>query len=208
MNFFVRVSIFPALLLINCTPGTAAQNAAPPNTPPAHHQPEASPASPASNASERQAEVDPALLAQLPASKLTLAQALRQAELFGGAPISAKFELDRGQLSLSVYTAKSGLSLDAEHNVLAELSGDPRLAAWQPQEEVFADTAHIARAAYHLTLVQRSGTTLDDVLTKAAARQAGQIYSVTPAAQNGKLVFHVFFATAEGGQVALDIEGG
>jgi hypothetical protein len=154
------------------------------------------------------AEPDRALLAKLSESKLTLAQGLEQAEARGAAPVSAKFELESGHLSLSVYTARSGLAVDAEHNVLAELSGDPSLGTWQPHEDVFADTAHIARAAYHLTLVQRSGLSLRDVLTRAAARQEGQIYSVTPAAQNRTLVFHVLVATADGGQVALDVEGG
>ena len=65
------------------------------------------------------------LLTQLKGSKLTLAQGIAQAEKDSGPAISAKFELDEGHLSLSVYTAKAGLDKDAEHNVLMELSGDP-----------------------------------------------------------------------------------
>jgi len=40
-------------------------------------------------------------------------------------PISAKFELEDGKLSLSVYTAGKGLSVAPERNVLQELSGSP-----------------------------------------------------------------------------------
>ena len=66
------------------------------------------------------------LVAALPKSKLTLAEGMRQAAKPGEAVISAKFEFDdNGKLSLSVYTAEKGLSVDSEKNVLKELSGSP-----------------------------------------------------------------------------------
>jgi hypothetical protein len=157
---------------------------------------------------EGDAHDDGALLALLPSAKLDLARGIAQAESQGARAISAKFELDNGKLSLSVYTAKKGVELDAEHNVLAELSGDPTQAEWQPKEEVFADTKHITRASYHLTLVQRSRMSLAAVIVKALAQQPGQVYSIEPAIHERSPIFHVLIATAGGGHVKVDIESG
>ncbi len=148
------------------------------------------------------------LTAQLKSSKLTLAQAVAQAEKDNGPAISAKFELEDGHLSLSVYTAKSGLDKDAEHNVLMELSGDPTKDKWQPKSEVFEDKAHITRAATHLTLVQRAKTTLSAVIAKASAKQPGTVYAVTPAVKDKKPVFEVLVASPDGKSVAVTIDGG
>jgi len=165
---------------------------------------------PAEHAAEAESKVhdDTALLAALPSAKLDLARGIAQAETQGARAISAKFELEDGKLSLSVYTAKKGIEPDAEHNVLAELSGDPTQAAWQPKEEVFADVKHITRASYHLTLVQRSKMTLSAVIAKALAQQPGQVYSVEPAIHDRSPIFHVMIAKAGGGQVKVDVESG
>lgn len=48
------------------------------------------------------------------------------------------------QLMLSVYAAKQGRALDAEHNTLMELIGSATEATWTPETEVFADKEHIA----------------------------------------------------------------
>lgn len=157
---------------------------------------------------ESKAHDDTALLALLPSAKMDLARGIAQAESQGARAISAKFELDGGKLSLSVYTAKKGLELDAEHNVLAELSGDPTQSDWQPKEEVFADTKHLTRASYHLTLVQRSKMTLAAVIAKALAQQPGQVYSIEPAIHERSPIFHVLIATAGGGHVKVDVESG
>lgn len=151
---------------------------------------------------------DNALVALLPSSKIGLAEGIALAERKGGTAISAKFELEGGKLSLSVYTAKSGVDADAEHNVLAELSGDPTQAEWQAKEEVFADIKHITRAAYHLTLVQRSRMSLAGVIAKALAKQPGQVYSVEPGIHERSPIFHVGIATAGGGHVNIDVESG
>lgn len=148
------------------------------------------------------------LASQLKSSKLTLAQGIEQAEKASGPAISAKFELEDGHLSLSVYTAKAGLDKDAEHNVLMELSGDPTKDAWEPKSEVFDDKAHITRAAAHLTLVQRAKTTLSSVIAKASAKQPGTVYSVTPAVKDRKPVFEVLVATPDGKTATLTIDGG
>ena len=92
-----------------------------------------------------------ALLKALPSSKVTLAQGIEQAAKGSAAPISAKFEMDdKGELSLSVYVADKGLSKNAEHNVLKELSGSPTSAAWTPETETFKDVEHVARSAEQL----------------------------------------------------------
>jgi hypothetical protein len=151
---------------------------------------------------------DSALVALLPSSKIGLAEGIALAERKGGTAISAKFELEDGKLSLSVYTAKAGIDADAEHNVLAELSGDPTQPAWQAKEQVFADIKHITRAAYHLTLVQRSRMSLASVIAKALAKQPGQVYAVEPGIHERSPVFHVAIATAGGGHVNVDVESG
>jgi len=148
------------------------------------------------------------LLALLPSSKIGLAEGIALAERAGGTAISAKFELENGKLSLSVYTAKAGINADAEHNILAELSGDPTLPVWQTEEEVFADIKHITRASYHLTLVQRSKMGLAAVIAKAQAMHAGQVYAVEPAIHERSPIFHVAIATSGGGHVNIDIESG
>src|SRR5207245_6625453 len=77
-----------------------------------------------------------ALLKVLSNSKHSLADGIRQVVKSTEVPISAKFELDdNGKLSLSVYTAENGLTTDAEHNVLTELSASPDAAAWNQGDE-------------------------------------------------------------------------
>jgi uncharacterized membrane protein YkoI len=157
---------------------------------------------------ESKAHDDSALIALLPSAKLDLAHGIAQAETQGARAISAKFEVEEGKLSLSVYTAKSGIELDAEHNVLAELSGDPTQSVWQPKEEIFADAKHLTRASYHLTLVQRSKMSLASVIAKALAQQPGQVYSIEPAIHERSPIFHVLIATTGGGHVKVDVESG
>ena len=140
-------------------------------------------------------------------AKVSLQQAIALAEQRSGVAISAKFEVEDGKFSLSVYTAKKGIEPDAEHNELAELSGDPTLPAWQPKEEIFADASHIKRASMHLTLLQRSRSKLSDVIAKALAQQPGDVYSVTPDVVDRKPKFHVAIATGGGKSAVVDIEG-
>jgi uncharacterized membrane protein YkoI len=155
-----------------------------------------------------EAEDDHALLAALPASKLDLLNGIVLAERQGAVAISAKFELEDGKLSLSVYSAKKGLELDAEHNVLSELKLDPTVSDSKPTEEVFSDAKHLARASYHLTLVQRAQLSLSSVISKALAKQPGRVYSVEPAARAHLPIFHVRIATSAGSRVEVDVEGG
>jgi len=157
-----------------------------------------------------QEEETSALLAKLPPSKHSLADGIKQAEKEEGVAISAKFEMEGDELSLSVYTAKLGRSTDAEHNTLMELAGNPTTDQWKPKKEVFEDKAHIARASMHLTLVQLTKLTLADVVQKAAAHQPGTVYSVIPAIRDGKPVFDVLLATPDhkSVHVTLDLHTG
>src|SRR5258706_10370837 len=94
-----------------------------------------------------------ALLKELGKAKVSLLDGLRQAAKANGIPISAKFEMEDGKLSLSVYTAEKGLAVEAEKNVLEELSGSPEQDKWTPQTEVFKDVPHVARSAEQLTVM-------------------------------------------------------
>src|SRR5712691_6151173 len=94
-----------------------------------------------------------ALVQALDKSKHTLLDGIRQASQGSAAAISAKFELEDGKLSLSVYTAEKGLAVPAEKNVLQELSGTPEQDKWSPSVEVFKDVAHISRSAEQLALM-------------------------------------------------------
>lgn len=135
-----------------------------------------------------------ALLEALARAKVTLAAGIKQAAQSPAEAISAKFEMDeRGQLSLSVYTAAKGLTADAEHNVLQELSGGPEGQAWKPEVETFKDVEHVARASEQLTLMQLTRVSLASIVSKAA-RGGGTVFSVTPLVRHGKPVFAVLVA--------------
>jgi len=138
---------------------------------------------------------DAKLIAALGTTKHTLEAGIRQAASASEAAISAKFELeDKGELSLSVYVAGKGLSVDAEHNALKELSGDPTKDKWVPETEVFKDVEHISRSAEQLTIMSLSKMSLTDVIAKASKDHAGTVYSVTPKMRDRKAVFVVLVA--------------
>jgi uncharacterized membrane protein YkoI len=136
---------------------------------------------------------DAKLLAALPKSKLTLAQGIEQAAA-KEAVISAKFELEEGKLSLSVYTVEKGLGSDAEHNVLKELAGSPEGDKWHPETEVFKDIPHVSRASQQLAIVAMSPVTLLDIIKKAGKDHPGTVYSVIPLMLDRKPVYVVKIA--------------
>src|SRR5215207_5221998 len=112
------------------------------------------------------------LLPTLAKTKHSLAAGIKQgAEKSPEAAISAKFELDDGKLSLSVYTVEKGLDADAEHNILKELAGSPEASEWKPKVEVFEDVPHVSRASQQLTLMSLSKLSLLDILAKAEKDQ-------------------------------------
>ncbi len=146
------------------------------------------------------------LLSKLKETKHSLVDGIRQAGQEEGFAISAKFEMEENDLSLSVYTAKQGRGTDPEHNTLMELSGDPTKDRWTPKKEVFADKEHIARAAMHLTLMQLGEVSLVDVIKIAQARQPGTVYSANPAVRDGRPVVDVLVATPDNKSVHLIVD--
>ena len=135
------------------------------------------------------------LIKALAQSKISLIDGLRQATKGTEVPISAKFELDdKGKLSLSVYTVEKGVSIDAEKNVLKELSGSPEQAKWATEVEVFKDIPHVARASQQLALMSLSPFTLAEIATKAQKAHPGTVFAITPAVRNQKPVFIVLEA--------------
>jgi hypothetical protein len=137
---------------------------------------------------------DEALLKALPSSKHTLAEGIQQVSKGSEAAISAKFEIEDGKLSLSVYTAGKGLGVPAEHNVLQEYAGSPEAAAWKTEVEVFKDVEHVSRSAEQLTLMSLGSTTLADLVKKAEKDHPGTVYSVTPVIRDRKAAVVVLVA--------------
>src|SRR5256712_3115395 len=135
-----------------------------------------------------------ALLEALGKSKLTLLGGVRQAAKGGAVPISAKFELEDGKLSLSVYTAGKGLSVPPEQNVLQELSGSPEGEKWTPNVEVFKDVAHVARSSAQLTLMALGKSSLADIIGRAQKAQSGTVFSVTPMIRDRTAVTEVLIS--------------
>ena len=135
-----------------------------------------------------------ALLKELGKSKVTLLDGVRQAAKDGAAPISAKFELEDGKLSLSVYTAGKGVAVPPEKNVLQELSGSPESGTWSPNVEVFKDVPHVARSSEQLTLMALGKGSLADLIDRVAKSQTGTVFSVTPVVRNHKAVAEVLVA--------------
>ena len=135
-----------------------------------------------------------ALLDALGKTKLSLVQGMRQAAKAGGVPISAKFEMEDGKLSLSVYTAGKGLSVPAEKNVLQELSGSPEETKWEPKTEVFKDVPHVARSAEQLMVMALGKSSLANAIARAQKTQPGTVFSVTPAVKDHKPVAEILIA--------------
>ena len=135
-----------------------------------------------------------ALLKALGKSKHTLIDGVRQTAKGGAVPISAKFELEDGKLSLSVYTAEKGLSVPAEKNVLQELSGSPEGDKWTPNVEVFKDVPHVARSSEQLTLMALGKASLTNIIARVQKTQSGTVFSVTPVIRNHRAVAEVLVA--------------
>ncbi|HXM83607.1 MAG TPA: hypothetical protein VN929_16975 [Burkholderiales bacterium] len=145
-----------------------------------------------------------ALLEALGKSKHTLLDGVQEATKGGAVPISAKFELEDGKLSLSVYTAGKGLSVAPERNVLQELSGSPEQDKWEPKVEVFKDVPHVARSSEQLTLMALGKSSLADTIARVQKTQSGTVFSVTPIIRNHKPVAEVL--VAEKGKVKKVIQ--
>jgi len=137
------------------------------------------------------------VVAALPSAKVSMSAGLQQATAKAPeAAISAKYEMDdAGKLSLSVYTVEKGTGVDAEHNVLKELSGSPEGGAWTTKAEVFKDVEHVSRASEQLTLMALCPHTLLDVVKKAEKDAAGgTVFSIAPKVKEHKPAFVVLVA--------------
>ncbi|HEX4797742.1 MAG TPA: hypothetical protein VFV04_00495 [Burkholderiales bacterium] len=128
-------------------------------------------------------------------SKVSLLAGIRQASQGSAKAISAKFELEDGKLSLSVYTAEKGLSVPPEENVLQELSGSPEQDKWTPQVEVFKDVPHVARSAEQLTLMSLGRRSLTAIIAEVQKTHPGTVFSITPAIKNHRPVAVVLLAS-------------
>lgn len=137
------------------------------------------------------ADMDQQLHQALAGTKHTLAEGIAEAAKAPAVALSARFEIEDGQLLLSVDTAEKGLAALAEKNVLKELAGSPLAEKWEPEVESFKDVAHVSRASEQLTLLATSQTTLLDIATNAQRDQLGTIISITPVLRNRSPLFVV-----------------
>lgn len=155
-------------------------------------------------------ETTTALLRTLDASKVSLADGVRQVSKGAEIAISAKFELDdNNKLSLSVYTAEKGLGEDPEHNVLKEFSGSPQQSPWSPEAEAFKDLPHVSRASEHLSLMALAKHSLADYITTAQKQHKGTVFSAIPTVQNHRPVLVVLLAhKGKVNEVRYDLQTG
>jgi hypothetical protein len=138
---------------------------------------------------------DEVLVKALAGAKITLLQGIAQVAKGAEVPTEAKYEMDKGKLSLSIYTSAKGFDTPAEDNSFNEYGGDATGAGWTPDKEVFADLKHIARSAQYHTLLSMTKVTIPAIIQKASAQ--GTVFSVKEKVRNGKPVFEVM--TAQGG---------
>jgi len=138
---------------------------------------------------------DEVLIKALAGAKITLSQGITQVAKGTEVPTEAKYEMDKGKLSLSIYTSTKGFDTPAEDNSFNEYGGDATVAAWKPDKKVFADLEHIARSAQYHTLLSMTKVTIPAIIQKASAQ--GTVFSVKEKVRNGKPVFEVM--TAQGG---------
>ncbi len=132
-------------------------------------------------------------------SKITMLDAIDQAEASKGKIVEAKFELgDDGKLSLSLYPVKD-FTVDAERNELGELSGDPTAATFAPDYAKFdvPDEEHVTTAARDLTLVQAAGMNLRSAVERVANRfPGGFVYWAIPTRQGSRAGYGVYVLDA------------
>ena len=123
-----------------------------------------------------------ALLAALPAAKITLQQGLA-ASAASGTPISAKFEIEDGHLQLSVYTQKDHAYSEV---IVDHVSGKIG------KTESISGGEDLAAAKSQGQSMTKANLTLHDAVTKAEEAQHGfHAVSATPAMQKGHPVAKV-----------------
>ena len=132
-----------------------------------------------------------ALVAALPETPHTLVSGIEQVATGTEVPTEAKFEMEDGELMLSVYTSEAGLAVIPEENVFKEYKGPATGTEWDPKVEVFEDFAHIARSAQYHTLLSMTDVTIPDIVEKASA-EGDTVISVKAKVRDGRPVFEVY----------------
>lgn len=127
-------------------------------------------------------------------SKHTLLDGIHQASDGSAVALSAKFELDDGKLSLSVYIAEKGLAVPAGENVLQEVSGSPEQDKWSPSVAVLKDPQDVVYAAEQLTLMAIGHKSLADLIGEAEKKYSGTVLSITPIVKNHRAVAAILVA--------------
>ncbi len=132
------------------------------------------------------------LLASLAASKLTLAGGLAYVRR-PAVPISAKFKLadtPDHKLSLSVYVAERGLEVDAKHNRLDELAGDPTTTPWKPSVSPLVG-GDLSDGVEQLAVAAKAHVSLMNLYKKAMADSGGRVIAIRSSFHGGKRGFAV-----------------
>ena len=129
-----------------------------------------------------------ALLMLLGASKINLQQGLAASEQ-QGQPISGKFEVEKGKLQLSVYTAKDGKFFE----VLVDYMNG-QVAKVEPITEGDDLSASKSQSA----AMAKAKITLKEAVDKAAARAANaRVISAVPSLKDGRAVASIVLLDGE-----------
>ncbi len=130
-----------------------------------------------------------ALIKKLGDAKINLQQGLA-ASVQEGQPISAKFEVDKGKLQLSVYTAKDGKFSE----VLVDYT-DGKVTKTEP----ITEGDDLAAANSQTAAMAKAKTTLKEAVDKAAAQSANaRVVSAVAGLKDGRPVASI--ALLDGGQ--------
>jgi len=124
-------------------------------------------------------------------SKITMSDALAQAERTGPV-IEAKFEPDdSGNLSLSTYPVGKPLAVYPTDNILQELAGDPTQTPWAPSLEQFHDFEHLATSTRDLTLRELSAVSIADAVNEVG-EDGAIVYWAVPTIQENRAGYGVW----------------
>lgn len=137
------------------------------------------------------------LLERLKETQLSLMEGVEQIESQHGPAISAKFEIKKNILKLSVYTVQNGMQVGAEKNGLLELIGDATQPTWNPNRVEFQDKPHIARASVQLSLLQLGHYSFKNIVAMTQQQHPGMVYSVKPKLINDKALVEILILTPQ-----------
>jgi hypothetical protein len=134
-------------------------------------------------------------------AKIKMSDALAEAEEHHGATIEAKYELEDGKLSLSIYPVGKGIHTDSERNTFFELAGDPTKTYFNPSKKEFTvpDAEHLTRSSRDLTLVQAAGFGLRTAVWFAEqAMPDGFVYWAIPTIRDTRAGYGIYMLGADG----------